>query len=109
MTPEPEQQSVLRDSAHERLIWAQDGSEAELVYRRRGNRLFLIHTGVPDALAGHGIAGKLVQAALDWAEHDHLTVVPICVYARKWLTEHPEATTNVKIHWRPSVTPSDAP
>jgi hypothetical protein len=35
--------------------------------------------------------------------------VPICIFARKWLTEHPEAATNVEIHWRPSLTPSDGP
>ena len=29
--------------------------------------------------------------------------------AREWLTEHPEAATNVTIHWRPAVTPSDEP
>lgn len=109
MTLDRPQHSVVRDAAHNRLVWAQDGSEAELVYQLKGSRLFLIHTGVPDVLAGHGIAGKLVQAALDWAEHDHLTVVPICVFARKWLTEHPEAATHVEIHWRPQVTPSDGP
>src|ERR1700691_33095 len=109
MTLDRSQHSVVRDSAHERLIWAQDGSEAELVYRRRGNRLFLIHTGVPDALAGHGSAGKLVQASLAWADVEHLTVVPICSYARRWLTEHPEAAPNVTIHWRRAVTPSDEP
>jgi predicted GNAT family acetyltransferase len=109
MTLDGSEPSVARDSVSDRLVWAQDGSEAELVYRRRGNRLFLIHTGVPEALAGHGIGGKLVQAALDWAEVEHLTVVPICAFARRWLTEHPEAATNVTIHWRPSVTPSDEP
>lgn len=109
MTREQAQEQVVRDSAHDRLVWAQDGIEAELVYRRRGNRLFLVHTGVPEGLGGHGIAGKLVQAALDWAETDHLTVVPMCAFARKWLTEHPEAATNVEIHWRPPVTGSDGP
>jgi predicted GNAT family acetyltransferase len=109
MTLDGSQPSVVRDSAHDRLVWAQDGSEAELVYRRRGNRLFLIHTGVPETLAGHGIGGTLVQAALDWAKVEHLTVVPVCAYARKWLTEHPGAADNVTIHWRPSVTPSDGP
>jgi predicted GNAT family acetyltransferase len=109
MTPERAKQSVVRDSANNRLVWAQDGSEAELVYRRRGKSLFMIHTGVPDALAGHGLGGTLVQAALDWAEQDGLTVVPVCAYARKWLTEHPEAAANVEIHWRPPVKPSDEP
>lgn len=103
----PPNRGVVRDSAHHRLVWAQDGSEAELVYRRRGNRLILIHTGVPEALGGQGIAGKLVQAAIEWAELDHLTVVPICAYARKWLSEHPDAATNVEISWRPSASVPD--
>jgi predicted GNAT family acetyltransferase len=90
---------IVRDSAHDRLVWTKGDREAELVYRRRGNRLILVHTGVPEALSGQGIAGDLVRAAIEWAELDHLTVVPICPYARKWLSEHPEAATNIKIHW----------
>jgi len=109
MSLDPTPHAVVRDAPHDRLVWSQDGAEAELVYRRRGTGLYLIHTGVPAALAGHGIGGKLVQSALEWAEADHLTVVPICAFARKWLMEHPEAATNVKIHWRPTVKRSDGP
>jgi predicted GNAT family acetyltransferase len=78
-----------------------DGHVAELVYRRHGDRLVLIHTGVPDELEGHGVGGRLVRAALDRAEGEGLTVVPECPFARAWLERHPDEAARVKIDWPP--------
>jgi len=39
-----------------------DGHLAELQYRRRGDRLVLLHTEVPAELEGRGIGGSLVAA-----------------------------------------------
>jgi predicted GNAT family acetyltransferase len=76
-----------------------DGHVAELIYRRRADRLVLVHTRVPDALEGRGLGGQLVTAALSWAATEDLTVVPICPFARSWLTGHPDAAGTVKIDW----------
>jgi hypothetical protein len=76
-----------------------DGHLAELVYHRSGRRLVLIHTEVPHALEGHGVGGQLVQAAVDRAAAENLTVVPRCPYARAWLERHPEAAARVTIDW----------
>jgi uncharacterized protein len=76
-----------------------DGQLAELVYRRRANRLVLIHTGVPDAVGGHGLGGLLVRAALDRAAAEDLTVVPLCAFARGWLERHPDEAARVTIDW----------
>jgi uncharacterized protein len=76
-----------------------DGAVAELVYRRRGDRLVLVHTGVPDELGGRGLGGLLVRAAVDRAEAEGLTVVPECPYARAWLEKHPEEAARVAIDW----------
>ena len=51
-------------------------------------RLILVHTEVPEHLAGRGIGGSLVRAALDRAASDHLTIVPRCPFARRWLKNH---------------------
>jgi uncharacterized protein len=75
------------------------GTLAELVYRRRADRLVLVHTEVPDALSGQGIGGALVQAALAEAAAGNLTVVPLCPFARGWLQRHPEAAAAVTIDW----------
>jgi uncharacterized protein len=76
-----------------------DGYRAELTYRTRAGRLVLIHTGVPDALAGHGIGGHLVQAAISKAKAEGLTLVPLCPFARSWLEHHPDEASAVTIDW----------
>ncbi|HUJ05670.1 MAG TPA: GNAT family N-acetyltransferase [Streptosporangiaceae bacterium] len=76
-----------------------DGQAAELVYRRRADRLVLVHTEVPEALGGHGIGGVLVQAAVDRAIAEHLTVVPLCPFARSWLERHADVASTVTVDW----------
>ena len=91
--------AVVDERAANRFVVTVDGSTAELVYRQVGDRLVLVHTGVPDAIAGHGIAGRLTEAALARARDEGLTIVPDCPYARRWLEEHPEAAATVAIDW----------
>jgi predicted GNAT family acetyltransferase len=79
-------------------VAANDGL-AELIYRKSGNRLVLIHTEVPEALGGRGIGGQLVQAAIDRAAENGMTVVPLCPYARSWLERHPDQAARVTIDW----------
>lgn len=90
----------VRDLPEEhRFVVEQDGSTGELVYRIEGDRLILIHTGVPDELGGRGIAAALVRAAVARAADELLTVVPWCPYARKWLRDHPDIAKTVTIDW----------
>ena len=81
---------VTDDQAGARLELAADGYLAELVYRRNGRRLVLLHTAVPAELAGRGIGGQLVRAAVDKAAAAGLTIVPLCPFARGWLERHPD-------------------
>ena len=90
---------VVDDVANQRLLQEEDGAEAELVYRRRENRLVLVHTGVPDALSGRGIGGRLVAAAVDLARREGLALVPLCPFAARWLREHPDVAVGVEIDW----------
>jgi predicted GNAT family acetyltransferase len=94
---DPEQISDNQQASRFQL--AARGHVAELVYRRRADRLVLIHTGVPDALEGHGIAGQLVTAAVSRAAAEGLTVVPLCSFARSWLRSHPDVAGTVIIDW----------
>ena len=91
---------VRDDPDRSRLVVEQDGAEAELVYRRNGNRLVLVHTGVPEQLGGRGIGGRLVRAALERAASEDLTVVPRCPYARKWIKDHPDAAAGLTVDWQ---------
>ena len=90
---------VTDNPAASRFELADDGHLAELTYRLNGKRLALIHTGVPEALAGRGVGGLLVRAAVDRAARYGLTIVPICPFARSWLARHPDAAARAGIDW----------
>jgi uncharacterized protein len=74
-----------------------DGFVAELFYHLQGTELVVTHTEVPDALAGRGVGGHLVQAAIDRASRDGLAIVPLCPFARGWIERHPEALGSVRV------------
>lgn len=89
--------SEVKDEAGHRFVLEVDGYEAELVYKLKGERLTLIHTGVPDELGGRGLGGILVQAAIDRASAEGLTVIPECPFARSWLEKHPDQAARVTV------------
>ena len=96
--------------AEHRFVARRGDAEAELVYQTDGDRMLIVHTEVPDALSGHGVAGLLVSAAVDRAAADGLTVVPSCPFTRGFLRRNPDQATRVTIDWSPpsTVTKPDA-
>jgi predicted GNAT family acetyltransferase len=91
---------VTDNQAESRLELEADGHVAELEYRRNGNRLVLIHTEVPTELEGRGLGGRLVTAAVERAQRDSMTIVPLCPFARGWLERHPDVAAQVEVDWR---------
>ena len=95
-------EAPIRDAPEEsRFVVEVDGHLAELEYRTNGQRFIIVHTEVPPELEGHGLAGRLVRAALDKAIANQFTVVPWCPYARSWLRNHPDEAAKVEIDWTP--------
>jgi predicted GNAT family acetyltransferase len=64
MTIPADDAPVVDDTAESRFVIREGGDEAELLYAQQGDRLILVHTGVPEAWSGHGIGGRLVRTAL---------------------------------------------
>ena len=75
---------------------AEDGQIATLAYSERDGKLYLIHTEVPKALGGRGLASALARTALEYAKQNQLTVVPYCPFVRAYLQRHPEYASLVK-------------
>ena len=68
-----------------------DGHVGRLDYSVRGDGMTLVHTEVDPALAGRGVAGALVRAALEHARASGLKVHPLCEYAASYMDRHPES------------------
>lgn len=65
-----------------------DGELCRADYRMSGNVMHIVHTEVPYRLEGRGLAGQVVQAALDFARANGLKVVPVCGYVRAYVRRH---------------------
>jgi uncharacterized protein len=76
-----------------------DGHLAELTYRFDGDRMVLVHTGVPPELEGRGLGGELVRAAVDHAAERGIILVPSCPFARRWLEKHPDVAAKATVEW----------
>ena len=68
-----------------------DGSTGHLAYDVAGDVMTIVHTEVDTALEGRGLAGALVQSALDHARAQRLRVHPACPYAASYMERHPES------------------
>jgi len=65
-----------------------DGHAASLQYTVAGHVLALLHSEIPEALRGSGIASTLAQTALDWAREHHMKVDVVCPSVASCLETH---------------------
>ena len=84
-----------------------EGHGLELDYVHCGDQLIFNHTGTAPALQGRGLAGQLVEHALQWAAPLGLQLVPACSYVAGYLQRHrrwqrllePSAVQQVLNYW----------
>ncbi len=81
---------ILHDIQKQKFYVVVDGLESHLEYVKMENVLNLIHTYVPNALRGNGIAGKIVKTALTYAEENNLKIIPSCFYVATYIQRHKE-------------------
>jgi uncharacterized protein len=67
-----------------------DGLVATLDYSVTGKVLALIHSEIPEALRGSGIASTLAKTALDWARKHQMKVDVVCPFVAAFLQKHRE-------------------
>ena len=81
---------VIHNTAAQRFEATLGGEFARVDYRLDGNVMRMVHTEVPPAHEGKGVAGALVRAALAYARAQGLRVLPRCSYVRSYMQRHPE-------------------
>ncbi len=91
------QATVVLNEGLKRFEATLNEETAFLTFHRNGKRLALIHTEVPEALGGRGLASLLAKTALEYARTNDLTVVPICEFVRSYLEKHPDEAARTKL------------
>jgi uncharacterized protein len=81
---------VIHDIKKQKFYIVIDDLESHLEYVKTNNVLNLNHTYVPSELRGKGIAGKIVKAALTYAEENNLKIIPACSYVTDYVQRHKE-------------------
>ena len=66
-------------------------AEGEITFTRpRPGVISANHTGVPDAMAGKGVANALLNFMLEDARANGFRIIPVCPFIRKQYARHPE-------------------
>ncbi|MFO1164548.1 MAG: GNAT family N-acetyltransferase [Paracoccus sp. (in: a-proteobacteria)] len=66
-------------------------AEGEITFTHRGPGVISAdHTGVPDAMAGQGVAKALLNDLLEDARQSGFRIIPVCPYVRAQYARHPE-------------------
>jgi predicted GNAT family acetyltransferase len=84
------EQSVPEPVTSGRFELERDGQIAYLEYTLAGQVLALLHTEVPAALRGMGLASSLAHTALEWAREHNVKVDVVCPSVAGYLERHPE-------------------
>ncbi|MCQ3938308.1 MAG: N-acetyltransferase [Chloroflexi bacterium] len=89
MQVELDQLEVFHNPAENRFEAWIDGRLAKLDYMEDGNTIVMMHVGVPYEFRGQGVAGKITQAALEYAKEKSLRVIPMCSYVAAYIRRNP--------------------
>lgn len=87
---------MTHDLSHEpdasRYVLRIDGDLAAVAdYRINGNQISFNHTFTSPKLRGAGLAGEVVEFAMNDVEANSARrVVPMCWYVGEWFDKHPE-------------------
>jgi predicted GNAT family acetyltransferase len=83
---------LRHEPAAQRFVAERDGRECGVLeYRAAGERVLdYYHTYVPPEFRGQGIAGRLVEFALDEARRRGCTVRPSCPFVARFIAARPD-------------------
>jgi uncharacterized protein len=83
--------AVKHDKNSQKFTLTHGGHVSELNYREvKEGVLEYFSTHTHPESRGLGIAGKITQAALEYAQQKKYKVIPTCWYVAEYLQKHPE-------------------
>ena len=98
MEIELDQLEIAHNPAENRFETWLDGQLAKLDYMEDGNTIVMMHVGVPYEFRGHGVAGKITKAGLEYAKTRSLRVIPMCSYVAAYIRRNPQYVELTRHH-----------
>lgn len=77
------------EANHTFEVWV-NGLPSKLDYIQEDKNFVITHVGVHPKLRGQGLAGKIVEAGLEYARQNSLRVIPMCSYAAAYIRRNPQ-------------------
>ena len=81
---------VKHNSASNRFEVDLGKDKAVLIYMIKAGLFIMLHTEVPPAFEGRGIAAYMAREALEYAKNEGLKLRSYCVYTTRYIERHPE-------------------
>ena len=81
--------AILNNDKQQQFQVMESDDLAYLEYRWLHKDLALMHTYVPESLAGKGLASALAQYAFEYAKENNLKVIVYCPFVAAYLKRHP--------------------
>ena len=68
----------------------EDEIVAEMIYTTTDDKMIIEHTEVDDILKGRNIGYELVHAAVEYARHHGMKIIPLCSFTKSVLDKKPD-------------------
>lgn len=81
---------VRHNPSESRFETVVDGQLCRADYRMMGDVMAVVHTEVPYAIEGRGIAGQMVEAIVAHARDHGIKIAPYCSFVSSYIRRHPE-------------------
>ncbi|WP_322969604.1 GNAT family N-acetyltransferase [Faecalibacter sp. LW9] len=81
---------VIKNDTTNRFELTVDGIIAFIDFKQKDQLIKLIHTEVPEALGGRGVAAALVEKTLVFLETNNFSLYPYCPYVYAYIKRHPD-------------------
>ena len=82
---------ILHDETSKRFTYEREGAVSYLAYHRVDEHTVdFLSTFTPPALRGRGIAARVVERALNWADENALKVIPSCWFVAELIERQPQ-------------------
>jgi uncharacterized protein len=80
---------LVKNEPAQRFEMDVGAAAAVIGYKQTNDKIYLIHTEVPQELEGKGVATAIIEKTLDYVEKNHLKLVPLCPFVVAYIKRHP--------------------